>query len=138
MIDSLIYDVGMNNGDDTAYYLARGHRVVAIEADPTLIEAGAARFGKEIAAGRLTLVNCAVGGENADSRFWICPSNRVWNSFDEAIAKRGGAGHYAIDVRVRRFEDVLKEHGVPLYLKIDIEGHDHHCLRAIDPADRPR
>jgi hypothetical protein len=30
----LIYDVGMNNGDDTAYYLRRGFRVVAIEPNP--------------------------------------------------------------------------------------------------------
>jgi putative ABC transport system substrate-binding protein len=32
----LIYDVGMNNGDDTAYYLRRGFRVLAIEANPDL------------------------------------------------------------------------------------------------------
>ena len=30
--DDLIYDVGMNNGDDTAYYLHKGFRVVAVEA----------------------------------------------------------------------------------------------------------
>ncbi len=30
MIPDLIYDVGMHDGEDTAYYLARGYRVVAI------------------------------------------------------------------------------------------------------------
>ena len=34
----LIYDVGMNTGDDTAYYLNRGYRVVAIEANPDLVD----------------------------------------------------------------------------------------------------
>ena len=29
----LAYDIGMHNGDDTAYYLAKGFRVVAVEAD---------------------------------------------------------------------------------------------------------
>ena len=33
----LIYDVGMHNGDDTAYYLRRGFRVVAIEPNPALV-----------------------------------------------------------------------------------------------------
>jgi hypothetical protein len=33
----LIYDVGMNNGDDTAYYLRRGFRVLAIEANLDLV-----------------------------------------------------------------------------------------------------
>ena len=32
----LIYDVGMNNGDDTAYYLRRGFRVIAIEPNPPI------------------------------------------------------------------------------------------------------
>ena len=36
----LIYDIGMNNGDDTAFYLIRGYRVLAIEANPELAEAG--------------------------------------------------------------------------------------------------
>jgi 16S rRNA A1518/A1519 N6-dimethyltransferase RsmA/KsgA/DIM1 with predicted DNA glycosylase/AP lyase activity len=40
----LIYDVGMNNGDDTAYYLRRGFRVVAIEADTRLVRCAAERF----------------------------------------------------------------------------------------------
>jgi hypothetical protein len=29
----LIFDVGANNGDDTAAYLARGFRVIAVEAE---------------------------------------------------------------------------------------------------------
>lgn len=32
----LIFDIGANNGDDTAFYLKKGFRVVAIEADPAL------------------------------------------------------------------------------------------------------
>jgi len=39
----LIYDVGMHNGDDTAYYLWRGFRVVAIEPNPELVATAANR-----------------------------------------------------------------------------------------------
>jgi FkbM family methyltransferase len=138
MHNDLIYDVGMNNGDDTAYYLARGFRVVAVEADPTLAEAAHRRFAAEIAAGRLKVLNLAVGPEDATAQFWVCPQNSVWNSFDRQYAARCGLPHHAIDVPVRRFAGVMKEHGVPYYLKIDIEGYDHYCLTAIDPAEAPR
>src|SRR5262249_5480686 len=47
----LIYDVGMNNGDDTAYYLRRGFRVVAIEPNPALVATACERFRREIETG---------------------------------------------------------------------------------------
>jgi hypothetical protein len=36
------------------------------------------------------------------------------------------------------FRDVLREHGVPHYLKIDIEGNDHYCVADLDRDDLPR
>ena len=51
MIADLIYDVGMNDGDDTAYYLHEGYRVVAVEVDPTLIEQARERFAGPIREG---------------------------------------------------------------------------------------
>lgn len=136
----LIYDVGMNNGDDTAYYLHRGFRVVAIEADPTLVETAAARFREAIAAKRLTILNIAVADKDGALPFWICDNHSEWNSFDRSIASRRGHPHHAIEVEARRFEGVLAEYGVPYFLKIDIEGHDHLCLEALcaQPADLPR
>jgi predicted RNA methylase len=38
MIEDLVYDVGMGDGADTAYYLAKGRRVVAIDANPLAVE----------------------------------------------------------------------------------------------------
>ena len=40
MDEALIFDIGMNDGRDAAYYVSKGYRVVAIEADPTLAEQG--------------------------------------------------------------------------------------------------
>ena len=44
MIEDLIYDVGMHDGDDTAYYLDKGFQVVAVEANPVLVQSGRERF----------------------------------------------------------------------------------------------
>ena len=45
----LIFDIGFNNGDDTAHYLTRGFEVLAVEANPELVEAGRKRFADAIA-----------------------------------------------------------------------------------------
>ena len=38
MNSKLVYDIGMNDGTDSAYYLRRGYSVVAVEANPILAE----------------------------------------------------------------------------------------------------
>src|SRR5439155_786713 len=66
----IIFDVGMNNGDDSKHYLSKGYQVVAIEANPILVERGRARLQKEIAAGQI-LIECVgiVDQPRHNSRF---------------------------------------------------------------------
>lgn len=135
---ALIYDVGMNNGDDTAYYLHRGHHVISIEADPTLAEQGARRFATAIAAGRLQILNVGVGPEEGVIPFWICEGKSEWNSFDQSLAISRGRRSHAIEIPCRKFAALLGEYGVPKYLKIDIEGNDKHCLDDLTAATRPQ
>jgi FkbM family methyltransferase len=134
----LIYDVGMHNGNDTAYYLHRGHRVVAIEADPTLVELARQRFAAELAAGKLTLLNAGIAPEEGEADFWIAEGKSEYNSFDKANATKRGHRAHAIRIPCRRFDNVLREHGVPLYLTIDLECFDKLCVEALDPADLPQ
>ena len=138
MVDDLIYDVGMNSGDDTAFYLSKGFRVVAVEADPTLADQARVRFADALCTGRLHLVNAAIAPEEGVADFWICHEKREWNSFDRAFASRNGLLHHSIPVQCRRFRDLLQQYGTPLYLKIDIEGHDHYCLDDLNHRDLPR
>lgn len=137
-VNDLIYDVGMHNGDDTAFYLARGFRVVAIEADPSLAAAGRERFRDAIRRGALTVLNVAVAPHDGEAEFWICDRIPEWNSFDRSIASRDGQSHHRIVVPTRRFGSVLREHGVPYYLKIDIEGSDLLCLADFSAGELPR
>ena len=41
---NLIYDVGLHEGQDTAYYLWKGFRVLAVEANPELTQAAQSKF----------------------------------------------------------------------------------------------
>jgi FkbM family methyltransferase len=128
LVENLIYDVGMNNGDDTAYYLHRGFSVVAIEAQPALATKASERFEREIAQGRLRILNVAIAEEPGELPFWICDSHSEFSSFDRQLAGREGLPHHQIEVQCRRFDSIIEEYGVPYYLKIDIEGADMNCL----------
>lgn len=44
----LVYDVGLFDGGDTAYYLFRGYNVVAVDANPVMVEKARTQFAKEI------------------------------------------------------------------------------------------
>lgn len=132
----LIYDVGVHNGDDTGYYLHLGYRVVAVEANPMWAQRVGERFADAVSAGRLTVVNVAIGSQPGEADFHISTVNDAWGSFDTQIASRGGA-FTTIRVPCVPFGGVLAEHGVPHYLKVDIEGNDRLCLHALGPGALP-
>ena len=138
MLEGLIYDVGMNTGDDTAYYLSRGFKVLAIEADPTLCASAAARFRDPIEQGRLTVLNLGIAATPGTLDFWICESRSVWSSFNRSIASRDGSPHHSVPVPCQTFDWVLRRYGTPYYLKIDIEGNDRLCIEALEAGDLPR
>src|SRR5215218_5411176 len=56
----LIYDVGLHKGEDTEFYLRKGFRVVAFEADPDLVRSCRDRLCEFIDRGRLTIVEGAI------------------------------------------------------------------------------
>ena len=43
MVARIIYDIGANDGADTGFYLAKGFKVIAVEADPALCD----KIGKQ-------------------------------------------------------------------------------------------
>jgi FkbM family methyltransferase len=137
MVDNLIYDVGMHNGDDTVYYLRKGYKVVSIEADPTLVEKAKQKFSNFIRDGQLIILNCGITKETGFADFFINEVNAVWNSFDETITSRDHLPYHKIQVPCFRFRDILQQYGVPYYLKIDIEGNDYLCVADLDLQDLP-
>ena len=133
----LVFDVGMNNGDDTGFYLECGFRVVAIEANEALCQQVAGRFAGAVQSGRLTILNVAVAGEPGEVEFWINEDHPEWSALDVASAARGGHRHRKVTVPAVRFADLLRRHGVPHYLKVDIESADHFCLDGLREVGLP-
>ena len=134
----LICDVGMNNGDDCAYYLSKGHNVVAIEANPRLVQAARERFRQEIADQRLFIEWVGIVDQPGRIPFWICDERDVFSSFDPIRAGRNGLKCHPIDIECVTFDTILKKYGIPHYLKLDIEGAEPYCLKHLSPAQLPR
>jgi len=131
MDEKMIYDVGMHTGEDTAYYLHRGFKVIAIEANPELCQQAHVRFAREINKGRLVVLNVAIAREEGSAEFWICEGHTEWSSFYERAASRDGLPHHSIKVACKSFDSILSEFGIPYYIKIDIEGSDVVCLESL-------
>jgi FkbM family methyltransferase len=134
----LIFDVGLHRGEDTEFYLAKGFRVVAFEADPFLAAAARERFSEVIREGRLEIVEGAISDvEEPTVRFYRNPEVSEWGTVDRDWVHRNealGSRHEMIDVDVVDFAGEIRKHGVPYYLKIDIEGADRICLSALSES----
>lgn len=119
----LIYDVGMHNGDDTHYYLAKGATVVGIEANPYLGSKLQKRFANEIASGRLHLIIKGVGREAGTLPFFVATGDGQQSSF---VVKRGRT---PVDVPVVTLSSIIRQHGEPDFLKVDVEHVDLEVLQ---------
>ena len=133
----LIFDVGVCDGRDTAYYLHKGFRVVAVEASPAMIPQLRKRFRAEIEDGRLVLVPMAIAEQEGEAPFWVCDDWPHWSSFDRSMASLNGSRHHEVMVPTCNFRSLLERFGIPFYCKVDIEGSDNLCLEALDGLSRP-
>jgi FkbM family methyltransferase len=142
VIPDLIYDVGMHRGEDSEFYLSKGFRVVAVEANPELCDEVSRRLAPSVAGGQLTIVNAAIVDCPGPVTFYACDEISDWGTVrDDWVERNAAMGASAREITVEgvRFGDVLARHGVPYFLKIDIEGNDMLCLDGLlGLSDVPR
>jgi hypothetical protein len=102
--------------------------VVAIDANPLMIEPPEHGFVREIKAKWLMLVNVGISLTPGETTFWISDKSDR-SSFHRAIASRDGTRHRPVSVAAVPFSDLLEEYSTPHYLKIDIEAtiNLRHC-----------
>lgn len=144
-----VFDIGLNSGQDTALYLRESNaRVIAVEANPTLIEAAKHRFVGALSSNRLQLVPVGLtdmkpvpGAVHPTITFWVNTQNDKFGSFVEQLGCRTGAGKTVpagdhtscrrIEIPTRTCRDLVVQYGRPTYMKIDIEGMDRACFRSL-------
>ena len=125
---SLIFDIGMSEGNDTAFYLAKGFSVVGVEADPKTYTNLTQRFQSEIAQGRLSLINRAAHSKNGElMQFWV---NSV-QGHSSMYPNRGMGDRVSVDVETTNWAALTSQFGIPYYLKMDIEGAEKEFLTSM-------
>lgn len=123
----LIFDVGMNNGDDTGYYLKKGCRVVAIDANPQLCADARIRFRDVISAGLLEVLNVGLSDQEGVAEFFINTHEHAISTFaprkfaDMDWVKQDWV---KVDVPTTRLSNIVREYGNPWFIKIDVEFYD--------------
>lgn len=135
----LIYDVGLHRGQDTDYYLKKGYRVIAFEANPENAEFCREFFAEAIADGRLIIVEGAIIDRRLKkkplkTKFYRNLNSSLWGSTCDEWAYRNevmGTTNEIIEVEAVDFAECLEKYGIPFYLKADIVGSETVCLRAL-------
>lgn len=128
----IIYDFGANNGDDVPYYLKKADLVIAVEANPLLCQKLEERFSSAIQEDRLRVENCVVVGEGNPTEvpFYLHKRHHVLGQFlppDESVM-----GDYSRTLLPSQSAmQIVRKHGAPYYIKIDIEHYDDVVLREL-------
>jgi FkbM family methyltransferase len=126
---SLVYDVGMFNGDDTAYYLEKGFRVVGIEANPRLIPQLTKRFRAEIEQNRLVIENVAVTETEGEVELFVASGDKPQSSLTRRVLDLHKVPATSTRVRGVTLSSLIQRHGAPMFVKIDVENSDLIALR---------
>jgi FkbM family methyltransferase len=134
----LIYDLGMHRGLDTRFYLDKGFRVVALEANPALAGKARDEFAAEISDNRLVILESALWSEgDKNISFFVNDNKDDWSSVYRGMAEKGGDPTRQVTVGTTTLQQIFDRYGVPYYVKCDIEGADRIFIEQL-LADRRR
>lgn len=125
----LIFDIGMSEGNDTEFYLAKGFRVIGLEPDVKAYYALCERFETEISEQRLIIHNLAAGANHGDIvEFFHHEKHQGLSGLSHARAEFA-QGYRSYHVMTIDWAALTAKHGVPHYAKIDIEGQEAAFLQ---------
>jgi len=137
-----IFDLGFYDGADSTAYLSGGYCVVGVEADPDLVAQALAKYAVWVQTGQLRIANVAIapsGDTKAWTVFYRNRCSKEWNSFIKTVGCRACQPPHAVDLNACDQVQVTSTNcmgifgtfGVPHYLKLDIEGAEMGCFRAM-------
>jgi FkbM family methyltransferase len=133
----LAFDIGAHVGTRARALRAAGARVVAVEPQPLF-----AGFLRRTLPGDIVLVEAAVGAREASLQMHVSRRHPTVSSlspdFSAEAAALPGFGHVAWDaqaeVAVTTLDALIARHGLPRFVKIDVEGFEHEVILGLSAA----
>jgi FkbM family methyltransferase len=137
----LVFDVGAHVGDRVASFRRLGARVVAVEPQPTMVRALRLLYGRNAS---VTIEAVAVGREAGRARMLINADNPTVSTVSPAFveAARDAPGWESqrwsetIDIEVTTLDALITRHGVPAFIKLDVEGFEAEALHGLSQRVR--
>jgi len=132
----LAFDIGSHVGDRIGAFRRLGARVVALEPQPACAEAITLIHGRD---GSVTLVRSACGPRPGTLTLHINSANpTVTTASVDFVKAADGAGGWEgqvwdrrIEVPVTTLDALIAAHGMPAFVKIDVEGFEADVLAGL-------
>lgn len=135
----LVFDIGAHVGDRIAAFRRLGARVIALEPQPALGWVLKLIYGRD---NSVTIKRAAIGRASGTTNLMINVKNPTIStaSRDFMQAAHGARGWEreawtkTVNVPVITLDMLIADHGVPAFIKIDVEGFEAEALAGLSRA----
>lgn len=132
----LCFDVGAHLGNRSATWLAMGCRVVAIEPQPACLRYLRRRFARQ---DRMTILPVAVADAPGQRTLHVSAltptisslAGGEWQQTMQALSSFHVRWDYDLPVEVVTLEQLIEQHGLPAFCKIDVEDLELAVLQGL-------
>jgi FkbM family methyltransferase len=132
----LVFDIGAHVGDRIAAFRRLGARVVAVEPQPAMVRMLKLLYGRK---SDIAIEATAVGRQagtidlmiNADNPTVSTASRAFIGAAKKAPGWEGQHWAASIKVPVTTLDALIVKHGVPAFIKIDVEGFEAEALAGL-------
>jgi len=132
----LVFDIGAHVGDRVASFRRLGARVVAVEPQPAMVKVLKLFYGR---GAEVAIETEAVGRNVGTTSMMINVDNPTVSSasLDFIDAARGAPGWEnqrwtkSVSVPLTTLDELIDKHGVPAFIKIDVEGFEAEVLAGL-------
>ncbi|HTV05388.1 MAG TPA: FkbM family methyltransferase [Acidobacteriaceae bacterium] len=130
----IVFDIGANVGEYSEVFASCGATVVAVEPQPACCQS----LYKLARRAGVRVEPCAVGATTGVAQMHICDINVFSTLNPEWVTCTEGFPSYqnahwteTIDVPVVTVDNLVKRHGKPTFVKIDVEGFEDKVLEGM-------